>query len=202
MKMSCRKWRKMLSALIDYELSLQERKELNEHLSSCPDCKEEHLRLKNVSDELHVWKDEAVSENFEKRLLEKINVLSRREVVLNRIRRRNMFFLRRVAIVACLVMFLSAPLLLLYHYKQEDGDSSLTPGEKGMASSATFPRAERLQKSLWAIDIPGYEIRPKGIQKRTYSYKSLWNYSDRINERLNKNLMHNEGGYDENDQIT
>lgn len=181
--MSCDKWKEKLSAFTDSELTSNEQKGLEKHLENCESCKEEYLKLKDVRDDIRIWEDEGVSDDFETRLWEKIWTSMIADSTKYQVRSRRILSFRRIAIAASVIVIMSAALIFYYHYKQEKWEKLTGRVNKTVSSNATI----RLpQKSLWAINIPGYHIHGQSSKKINPSYKSIWNYSDRINENMYK----------------
>ncbi len=70
--MRCKEVRRLLSAYIDGEISPAKRREIEEHLSYCLECKKELLVLEKLVKELHEIPEIIPSEDFSKRLWTKI----------------------------------------------------------------------------------------------------------------------------------
>jgi len=48
--MSCDEMKILISGMIDGELEPAEKKKISDHLTSCPDCREEYAKLKNLKE--------------------------------------------------------------------------------------------------------------------------------------------------------
>jgi predicted anti-sigma-YlaC factor YlaD len=70
--MSCEKFRILLSAYLDQEISNSEQKELIEHLKTCPDCRRELEYLKKIKKIFLLKERKQPREFFESRLFELI----------------------------------------------------------------------------------------------------------------------------------
>jgi hypothetical protein len=73
--MRCKKARILLSALIDGELSKNERLVLDQHLSSCTSCAREKEELLSVRDAMSAWADEEPSPWLAEEFTEKLREL-------------------------------------------------------------------------------------------------------------------------------
>jgi anti-sigma factor RsiW len=98
--MSCKKYKILLSAYIDGEITAKEEKALKKHLKVCPDCAKELERLGQVRNIFRVVERKEPSEFFESRVLGQISTGSRKQLL----RRYEMVF--RMAVPAVLAAVL------------------------------------------------------------------------------------------------
>jgi anti-sigma factor RsiW len=98
--MSCKKYKILLSAYIDGEITAKEEKALKKHLKVCPDCAKELEHLGQVRNIFRVVERKEPSEFFESRVLGQISTGSRKQLL----RRYEMVF--RMAVPAVLAAVL------------------------------------------------------------------------------------------------
>ncbi len=98
--MSCKRYRILLSAYVDGEITPKEESALKEHLKVCPDCAKELEHLTRMRNIFRVVERKEPSEFFKSRVLGQISTSSRKQLL----RRYEMVF--RIAIPAVLASVL------------------------------------------------------------------------------------------------
>ncbi|MFB0526133.1 MAG: anti-sigma factor [bacterium] len=78
--MSCKKFRILLSAYLDQEITKDEEEELLEHLGKCADCTRELEHLKKIKKVFLLKKRKEPQEFFETRLLARIKDIEKQPV--------------------------------------------------------------------------------------------------------------------------
>ncbi len=71
--MNCQKIKKLLNLYIDKTLDADMTKQVDEHLKSCPACREEYLKLKQVVSALNSISPQPAPENFTENIMAKIS---------------------------------------------------------------------------------------------------------------------------------
>jgi len=75
--MNCQKIKKLLNPYIDQVLDAESAQQVEEHLKSCPACRQEHQRLKQTVTSLNSLPEESTPHNFTQNIMAKI---SRKEI--------------------------------------------------------------------------------------------------------------------------
>jgi len=71
--MNCQKIKKLLNSYIDQALDADMTKQVDEHLKSCPACREEHLKLKKIVSALNSISPQPVPADFTQSIMTKIS---------------------------------------------------------------------------------------------------------------------------------
>lgn len=71
--MNCKKIKKLLNPYMDQALNQETTQQVEEHLKSCSDCREEHLKLKQVVFALNSTSPQMVPETFTQNIMAKIS---------------------------------------------------------------------------------------------------------------------------------
>ena len=79
--MSCKKYKILLSASVDGEITAKEESALKKHLKVCPDCTKELEHLGHVRNIFRVVERKEPSEFFESRVLGQISTGSRKQLL-------------------------------------------------------------------------------------------------------------------------
>jgi len=79
--MSCKKYKILLSAYVDGEITAKEESALKKHLKVCPDCAKELEHLGQVRNIFRVVERKEPSEFFESRVLGQISTGSRKQLL-------------------------------------------------------------------------------------------------------------------------
>lgn len=66
--MRCKDVKRLLSSYIDGEISMDKKKEVEEHLSYCYECRKELIILRKILKEIHNIPEVSPSENFSEKL--------------------------------------------------------------------------------------------------------------------------------------
>jgi len=71
--MNCKKIKKLINPYIDRVLDAESAQQVEEHLESCPTCREEYLRLKGMVDSLNSVSQVSVPQNLSQSIMAKIS---------------------------------------------------------------------------------------------------------------------------------
>jgi anti-sigma factor RsiW len=109
--MDCYSFDRIISDYIDANLNVKERQEADEHMSSCPRCREKFADMKNIVNHLHTLPRVQTRPDFESRLMDRI--ARSKEQKESRFIRVFQDYSRPISVVAA-VMLLVATTIFVY----------------------------------------------------------------------------------------